>query len=129
MTHVVDIVVIGNILRETIVYNEEILGPVLGSPTAYTSVILGKLGFNVGIVSYVGEDMEAELFKEFRTVDKTGFREATATTENHLIYDKEGAIRVEYTKTAPYITADTIPEEYLQALRDFFDPELSAKES
>lgn len=122
MTHDVDIVVIGNILRETIVYNEEILGPVLGSPAAYTSVILGKLGFNVGVVSHVGPDLEPDLLKEFRTVDRSGFRDATATTENHLIYDKEGAIRVEYTKTAPYITVDTLPEQYLRAKKFFLGP-------
>lgn len=117
-----DIVIIGNILRETIVYRDEIIGPVLGSPAAYAAVILGKLGFNVGIVSHLGPDLEPELLRQFRTVDTAGFLPASVTTENHLIYDEHGGNTVEYTKTAPCIMLDSLPEQYLSARKFFICP-------
>ena len=54
----VDIVTIGNIVKETIFLTDKIVGPVLGSPCAYTSLALAKAGKSTGIVTYCGEEMQ-----------------------------------------------------------------------
>lgn len=117
-----NIVVIGNILRETVVYNNEIVGPVLGGPASYVSILLGRLGFDVGIITYVGDDLEKDMAAQFRSVDCSGMLKTSVTTENHLIYDQNEAISVEYTRTAPYITLDAIPKDYLDADKYFIGP-------
>lgn len=111
----VDVVVIGNIVKETIIRPDEIIGPVLGSPCAYTSLALAKLGKKVGIVSYCGNDFWNEIKNELSGVDDSGKINYLYTTENHLIYKTEDQNHVEYFKVAPVINFDVIPEEYLNA--------------
>lgn len=111
----VDIVVIGNIVRETIFFPDKIVGPVLGSPCAYTSLALAKVGKNVGIVTYCGNEMQEEMERELRLVDITGCIPYMYTTENHLIYKDSEKNSVEYFKAAPVINSDAIPEAYLNA--------------
>ena len=117
-----DIVAIGNILRETVVYQNEIIGPVLGGPSAYVSILLGRLGFRISIVSYAGPDLETDFKHQFRTVDCSGILPCPHTTENHLIYEQNETNSVEYTQTAPYITLKSIPESLLDAKRYFIGP-------
>lgn len=118
----VDIVVIGNIVRETIFLSDKIIGPVLGSPCAYTSLALAKAGKTVGIVTYCGEEMQKVITRELRLVDTTGCIQYLYTTENHLIYQEEERNRVEYFKVAPVINFDVIPGEYLEASVFFICP-------
>lgn len=118
----VDIVVIGNIVRETIFLADKIIGPVLGSPCAYTSLALAKAGKTVGIVTYCGEEMQKVIARELRLVDTTGCIQYLYTTENHLIYQEEERNRVEYFKVAPVINFDVIPKEYLEASVFFICP-------
>ncbi len=118
----VDIVVIGNIVRETIFLADKIVGPVLGSPCAYTSLALAKAGKTVGIVTYCGEEMQKVIARELRLVDTTGCIPYLYTTENHLIYQEEERNKVEYFKVAPVIHFDVIPEEYLGAAVFFICP-------
>lgn len=113
-----DVVVIGNIVKETIMRPDKVIGPVLGSPCAYTSLALAKLGKDVGLVSYCGDDFWEEIKNELLAVDSRGRISYMHTTENHLIYQKEEKNHVEYFKVAPVINFDVIPREYLEA--EFF---------
>lgn len=114
-TEKLNVVVIGNIVKETIMTPDKVIGPVLGSPCAYTSLALAKLEKKVGLVSYCGDDFWEEIQKEFLSVDSTGKITYKYTTENHLIYQEKERNHVEYFKVAPVINFDVIPEEYLDA--------------
>ena len=116
-----EVVVVGNMVKETIFYPDKTVGPVLGSPCAYTSLALARMGKKVGVVTYYGNDFKAEIDKELRLVDRTGCREYLHTTENHLIYQDEEKNRVVYFKVAPVISSDLIPEEYKNAPVFFID--------
>lgn len=118
----VDIVTIGNIVKETIFLADKTVGPVLGSPCAYTSLALAKAGKSTGIVTYCGEEMQNVIERELRMVDTTGCIPYLYTTENHLIYQEEEKNRVEYFKVAPVISYDVIPQTYLEAGTFFICP-------
>ena len=118
----VDIVTIGNIVKETIFLTDKIVGPVLGSPCAYTSLALAKAGKSTGIVTYCGEEMQKIIERELRMVDTTGCIPYMYTTENHLIYQEDAKNRVEYFKVAPVISYEVIPETYLEASTFFICP-------
>lgn len=49
-----DLIVIGHILNETIKLPDRTIAPVLGSPTAYCSVIASRLGVKTGVVTKIG---------------------------------------------------------------------------
>ncbi len=117
-----EVVVIGNMVKETIFYPDKTVGPVLGSPCAYTSLALARMGKKVGVVTYYGEDFKEEIDRELRLVDTAGCRKYHHTTENHLIYQGEEKNRVEYFKVAPVIDCSLIPEEYLKAPVFFISP-------
>lgn len=117
-----DVIVIGNILKETIVYPDRSIGPVLGSPCAYTGLVMAKLGLKVGMVSYYGNDYPEDLIRELRLVDQTGFLYHTYSTVNHLIYREDGTKTVEYYKTAPVIQYSDIPKEYENAALYYICP-------
>lgn len=118
----VDTVVIGNILKETIVYPDRSVGPVLGSPCAYTSLAMAKLGLRVGMVTYYGNDCPEEMISELKLIDRRGFIPYNYTTENHLIYKEDGGKSVEYYRTAPVIQFEHLPYEYRQARLYFICP-------
>ena len=61
----VDIVVLGHILNEKIVFPDREIYPVLGSPVAYSSVCMSSLGVNIGIVSKVGKNFPQKLLHVF----------------------------------------------------------------
>lgn len=111
----VDIVVLGNILREMIIFPNKLIGPVLGSPCAYSSIIMARLGRKVGIVSYIGNDLEKDMVEQFEIVDTDGFIPYKYTTQNNLIYHSDGRKSVEYAKVAPVIEFEDILKNYLEA--------------
>ena len=57
MSEILDIVSIGHIVREYIVFPDRKTEEVLGSPAAYSSVALARLGERVGVVTRIGADM------------------------------------------------------------------------
>ncbi|MDD3818580.1 MAG: hypothetical protein PHG41_01915, partial [Actinomycetota bacterium] len=61
----VDIVILGHILKEKIIFPDREIYPVLGSPVAYSSVCLASLGVDVGIVTKIGKNFPEELLKVF----------------------------------------------------------------
>ena len=114
----IDIVSIGNIINETIISPDNTSdGPVLGSPCAYSSLIMAKLGCRVGMVTYFGDDFPKELdvLWQLRLVDKKGFIKYHYSTQNHLIYRANGTKSVEYNKVAPVIEYKDLPASYLDA--------------
>lgn len=112
-----DLITIGHLIKETIEFPEKTIGPVLGSPAAYSSVAAARLGTRVGIVTKTGEDMPEDLLKPLVevNVDRRGIKIKGETTTNLLIYDELGNKRIEYLKKAPDILFDDIPEDYLNA--------------
>jgi len=114
-----DIVIMGHIVKEMIHFPDRILGPVLGSPVAYSSVVAGKLGAKVGVVTRAGKDMPDYLLSPiFQVVaDRKGIRiEGEKTTSSKLIYLDSGDKRIEYPQKAPKISFDDIPKEYLNCM-------------
>ncbi len=112
------IVTIGHILNEIIKYPDRKVGPVLGSPAAYSAVASSMLGVKTGIVTKIGEDMPNKLLKPLikAKVDMRGVKvEGSESTTNMLIYDKEGNKTLRYMKKAPEISTKDFPEEYFKA--------------
>lgn len=120
----VDFVAIGHLIKETIKFPEKRVGPVLGSPVAYSSVAAAKLNVKVGIVTKIGKDMPEDLLKPLAevNVNKRGIKIGEETTTNLLIYDRLGNKRIEYLKRAPDIFFEDIPMDYLKAEIIFICP-------
>lgn len=114
--HDIDVVVIGHIIIETIIFpNGSVLTPVLGSPAAYSSVALARLGCRVGLCTKVGKDMPAPLSSVFEKagVDLRGFQITDGySTKNRLVYRHMEQKRVEYVTKAPNFSLHDIPEAY-----------------
>jgi hypothetical protein len=61
----VDIVVLGHILNEKIVFPDREIYPVLGSPVAYSSVCMASLDVKIGIVTKIGKNFPQNLLHVF----------------------------------------------------------------
>ncbi len=112
-----DIVVIGTIIKETIQFPNRTIGPVLGSPAAYSSLVMAAQGRKVGIVTYYGNDMEG-IISEIDVLDHRGIMPYAYTTTNLLVYRENGTKYVEYQKAAPVIRFEDIHPDYLET--EFF---------
>lgn len=113
-----DVVVIGHLLKEYIKFSDgRELGPVLGSPCAYTSVAAAHLGLKVGIVTKIGPDMPQELLGVFEDsgVDTQGVVMDKCTTTNSLAYDKSGEKQLTFMQKAAEVFFQDIPSAYLDA--------------
>ena len=114
-----DLVLLGHIVKEMIYFPDRTLGPVLGSPVAYGSVVAGRLGESVGIVTIAGTDMPAELLQPFRdaNVDTRGLqtRRGNWATASELIYDEAGHKQIRYPQKAPPISFADVPRAYWAA--------------
>jgi len=111
-----DIIIMGHVVKEMIYFSDRIVGPVLGSPVAYSSVVAGKLGAKVGVVTRAGKDMPDHLLSSIFqvVVDRKGIRiEGEKTTSSKLMYLDSGDKRIEYPQKAPIISFEDIPKEYL----------------
>lgn len=117
MNSELDIVALGHILKETIRFPEKEISPVLGSPAAYSSLVMAAQGLRVGIVTYYGGEMD-DIVAELNVLDKQGILPNSCTTTNLLVYREDGTKYVEYIESAPSISFDKIPSTYLKS--DFF---------
>ena len=111
-----DIVILGHIVKEMVYFTDRIEGPVLGSPVAYSSVVAGKLGAKIGVVTRLGKDMPDNLLSPILHIvaDRKGIViEGEKTTSSKLIYLDSGGKRIEYPQKAPIISFEDIPKEYL----------------
>lgn len=111
-------VAIGHLIKETIKFPHKTIGPVLGSPAAYSSVAATRLGVKAGIITKVGKDISQDLLKPLfeAGVDTTGLKvDGEDTTTNLLLYDASGNKTFRYLKKAPDILFNDIPRGYLTA--------------
>ncbi|MCL4386753.1 MAG: carbohydrate kinase family protein, partial [Cyanobacteria bacterium] len=110
----VDIVAIGHILNEKIIFPDKEICPVLGSPVAYSSVCLASLGVKVGIVTKIGKDFPQSLFKTFNEVgvNKDGIVIGLNSTKNELIYDENGNKTLNFLTKSESIYFNDIPQTY-----------------
>ena len=113
-----DVVVIGNIINETIVFPDKTIGPVLGSPAAYSSIAMSAVDTKVGLISYYGEDTRNFLDEHLFRVDRRGLIFGEKSTTNYLNYREDGSKYVEYEYKAPSIGVKDIPEDYMEC--DYF---------
>ena len=113
-----DVVVVGNIINETIRFPDKNIGPVLGSPAAYSSLVMSAVGAKVGLVSYYGADTSQWMNLHLGDVDHQGLIEHERSTTNFLVYRKDGTKYVEYVYKAPNLYAKDIPAAYLDC--DYF---------
>lgn len=113
----IDLVVMGHLLKEYIHFPGKKIGPVLGSPCAYSSVAASKLGVKTAIVTNIGKDMPDNLLTVFNEVgvDTRGIKIGRNTTTNQLIYERSGKKKLEFLKKAPKILFKDIPLDYLNA--------------
>lgn len=113
----VDVVVLGHIINEKIIFPDRDIFPVLGSPVAYSSVCMASLGLDVGIVTKIGMDFPEELLSVFKEtkVDTEGVRKNRNSTNNELIYDFNGNKKVNFLTKAEEINFKDMPEKYLEA--------------
>jgi sugar/nucleoside kinase (ribokinase family) len=113
-----DAIVIGHLLKETIIYADGgKLGPVLGSPCAYTAMGAASLGLKTGIVSKTGYDMaKYALVLQKAGIDISGIEVGEHSTENYLDYTvPEGKKLTFVHKAADINSINDIPNEYLDA--------------
>jgi sugar/nucleoside kinase (ribokinase family) len=111
-----DAVAIGHIIIETIVFpDQRVLHPVLGSPAAYSTVALARLGNRVQLCTKVGDDLPKAFIEVFQKagVDLGGMKFiGKHSTQNKLIYSTLESKRVEYLTKAPRIEIDDLPRGY-----------------
>ena len=111
-----DIAVLGHILNEKIIFSDDKeIYPVLGSPVAYSSACMASLGVRTGIVTKIGEDFPKKLLKIFQqlSINQEGIKMGEKSTNNELIYDKEGNKTVKFITKAEDIFFKDIPSSYL----------------
>jgi sugar/nucleoside kinase (ribokinase family) len=113
----VEIIVIGHILNEKIIFPDKVIAPVLGSPTAYSSVCIAKLGVKVGVVTKIGKDFPKSLFNVIDEVQvvQDGISVGQQSTNNELIYDEKGYKTLKYITRAEDIFFEDVPDSYLDA--------------
>ena len=113
----VDIAVLGHILNEKIIFPDKEIYPVLGSPVAYSSSCMASLGVKIGIVSKIGKDFPKDLLKIFNQlgINQEGITIGENSTNNELIYDKQGNKTVNFISKAEDIFFENIPSSYLNA--------------
>jgi len=107
-----DAVVIGNIIKETIVDGGRVTGPVLGSPAAYSSLAMAAAGCPTGLVSFYGGDM-VEQIREIGIVDTAGLIPYAYSTTNTLTYAPDGTKTVTFEKKAPNLGIERVPAHYM----------------
>jgi len=120
------LIIIGHIMIKTIYMgNGSIIGPVLKSPVAYSSVAASSLDTKTGLVTAIGKDMpyyiaspiiEAEVDTKGICIKGKGSRSIKLT------YDKDGNKKVYYEKVAPSILFEDISKEYLKSEAFFICP-------
>jgi sugar/nucleoside kinase (ribokinase family) len=111
------VTVIGHILNERVVFPNRVLYPVLGSPAAYSSICLARLGVRVGLVTMLGPDFPAELLARFDEagIARAGFGTSELSSCNELIYGEDGRKQIRFLSKARPLRYSEVPEDYLAA--------------
>ena len=110
-----DVVVIGTILKETIYFSDgRIVGPVLGSPAAYSGIVMAAQGVSVGILSYYGNDFP-EAINDLSALNLDNMISHTQTTTNDLLYLEDGSKRIRYISRSPMLEYELLNDHYLKS--------------
>lgn len=109
-----DLVCLGRISREMIYFPNEVKGPVLGAPSAYSSVAAACQGTRTGLVTKVGPAMLRSMLEPLfeAGVDTTGVCFGELTMTNELLYDAQGNKEIRYPSMTGPIRTDDVPEAY-----------------
>jgi sugar/nucleoside kinase (ribokinase family) len=114
-----EIVAIGHLIRERVIFPGHESDEVLGSPAAYSSVAVARLGGRVGLISRIGTDMPDHLLAPLRKagVGCEGLHVVSgeSTTATRLVYQPDGSKILEYAAKASPMTLEDIPESYRSA--------------
>lgn len=119
-----EIVVLGHILNEKIIFPDKEIYPVLGSPVAYSSSCMASLGRKIGIVTKIGHDFPRNLISIFDQlkVDQAGITVGKSSTNNELIYHENGRKTVKFITKAENIFFNDIPRHYYDSKIFFLCP-------
>lgn len=114
-----ELITIGHVIVEKIYLNDgEVIGPVLGSPAAYSSVAATLLGTRTGISTIIGKDMPYYIIEP---IIKAGVNieglliKGENSKSTKLVYDKLGNKKIFYEKKAPSISFKDLPKSYLNS--------------
>lgn len=110
-----DIVAVGHLINETIVFPNQETRSVLGSPPAYSMACAARLGGRVGIFSRIGHDYPDRLLEPLLAcgVDLAGvIRAGDASTNNLLKYLPDGSKRIDYLSRAPQLAPADWPAAF-----------------
>ena len=113
-----DIVAVGHIINETIVFPGKETRSVLGSPPAYSMSVAARVGARVGVFTRIGSDYPERLLDPLREcgVNLAGvLREGDASTNNQLVYAADGSKTIHYLSRAPLLEPADLPEPYREA--------------
>ncbi|MDD5699488.1 MAG: PfkB family carbohydrate kinase [Victivallaceae bacterium] len=113
-----DAIVIGHLLKETIFYEDgSKLGPVLGSPCAYTAMAAAALGLQTGMVSKAGYDLGKHVIALKKAgIDVSGVALGEHSTENYLDYTVPEGKKLTFIHKAELIgSLADLPDKYLDA--------------
>ena len=110
-----DIVAVGHVINETIIFPGKDARSVLGSPPAYSMACAASIGANVGIFTCIGSDYPQKLLEPLERlgVDLQGaIQRGDSSTNNLLTYASDGSKTIEYLSRALPLEADDLPSEY-----------------
>lgn len=113
-----DLIVIGHLMKEKIIFPDHIIGPMVGGVSAYFSVVASCLGSKVGIVSKIGKDISENLLDPIYKagVDTQGIRiERIKSRTSELYYAEDGSKIMKHPHKGNPIVFEDIPINYFQA--------------
>ena len=109
-----DLIAVGHIVNEIIRFPDRTIGPVLGSPPAYSLVASAMQGTKTGLVTKIGDDFPADLLEIFKLakVDTQGISKCASSSRSELIYDCNGNKEIKFPSRADYIKDSDVPVAY-----------------
>ena len=109
-----DIIAAGHIVNEMIYFPNRTVGPVLGSPPAYSLVASAVQGTKTGIVTKIGDDFPSQLLEVFKNVgvNTNGISKCANSSRSELIYDADDNKEIKFPSRADYIKASDVPDVY-----------------
>ena len=121
-----DLIVLGHLMEEIIIFPDHIIGPMIGGVSAYFSVVASCLGSKVGIVSKIGKDMSKKLLDPIckAGVDIQGVRtEGVKSRMAELYYAEDGSKIMKHPHKGNPIVLEDIPINYFQADMIYIAPQ------
>ncbi len=114
----VEIVVLGQILNETITFPAgRVVGPILGGTLCYCAVAAARLGARVGIVGKIGRDTPLDLLEPiFQSgVDTEGLITEAVGYKDLLEYHPDGHKSLQFISKPSPLCLEDVPQSYRKA--------------